>query len=391
MEQEKVYAIGDNKCLIETMTKEQIDTAISESGGEYTLPVATAETLGGIKVGRGINTATDGKASVNFVSLGIEKNNSIGVGTYSLYYNTAAGNVAIGYQASQNNTTGYGNIAIGNTALITNTTGYQNVAIGRNTLRKNIIGGNNVAIGDDALSVNTTDSNIAIGSFTLSGNTTGYSNIAIGPSALRGNIAGANNTAIGQFALYQNTTGSSNVAIGQAALNSTNFDNCVGLGNGATVTGESQIQLGISGQTVYTFGAIQNRSDKRDKTDIRDTDLGLEFIKKLHPVKFRWDYRESYVDNEIDENGEPVRIEHEKDGSRAGKRFHEGLIAQEVKKVMDEMGVEFAGYQDHSVNGGKDVLSIGYTELIGPLIKAVQELSNEVTELKQQLSKVNNG
>lgn len=391
MEQEKVYAIGDNKCLIETMTKEQINTAISESEGEYTLPIATTDTLGGIKVGSGISMTDDGKASVNTSSLGIEKNDSIGIGTYSLYYNTAAGNVAIGRQTSQSNTTGYGNVAIGNTALFKNTTGYQNVAIGRNTLQNNIIGGNNIAIGDDALKTNIADSNVAIGGTVLSANTTGNHNTAIGISALHGNITGNNNTAIGNFALYQNVTGSDNVAIGDSALQFNNFSNSVGLGTGATVTGNNQIQLGVSGQTVYAYGSIHDRSDKRDKTDIHDTDLGLEFIKKLHPVKFRWDYRESYVDNEIDENGEPIKIEHEKDGSRAGKRFHEGLIAQEVKKVMDEMGVEFAGYQDHSVNGGKDVLSIGYTELIGPLIKAVQELSNEVTELKQQLSKVNNG
>ena len=56
---------------------------------------------------------------------------------------------------------------------------------------------------------------------------------------------------------------------------------------------------------------------------------------------------------------------------------------------MDSMGVDFAGYQDHKVNGGKDVLSIGYEELIGPLIKAVQELSAEVQQLKAQNSNAN--
>ena len=35
--------------------------------------------------------------------------------------------------------------------------------------------------------------------------------------------------------------------------------------------------------------------------------------------------------------------------------------------------------------GGNDVLSIGYTELIAPLIKSVQELSTENDYLKNKL------
>jgi phage shock protein A len=62
------------------------------------------------------------------------------------------------------------------------------------------------------------------------------------------------------------------------------------------------------------------------------------------------------------------------------------VIAQQVKEAMDELGVDFAGYQDHTIKGGCDVLTIGYTEFIGPLIKAVQELSAQVTVLEQSLS-----
>ena len=38
---------------------------------------------------------------------------------------------------------------------------------------------------------------------------------------------------------------------------------------------------------------------------------------------------------------------------------------------------DFGGYQDHKVAGGEDVLSIGYDELIGPLIKALQEVNQK--------------
>ena len=74
-----------------------------------------------------------------------------------------------------------------------------------------------------------------------------------------------------------------------------------------------------------------------------------------------------------------------KDGSKARQRYHYGLIADELKGTLDELGVDFGGYQDHSLNGGMCVKSVGYVELISPLIKAVQELSAQVDDLKQQL------
>jgi hypothetical protein len=58
-------------------------------------------------------------------------------------------------------------------------------------------------------------------------------------------------------------------------------------------------------------------------------------------------------------------------------------VAQEVKVTMDAMGVDFGGYQDHSIKGGDAVLSLGYEELIAPLIKAIQELKTEFDEYKR--------
>ena len=77
--------------------------------------------------------------------------------------------------------------------------------------------------------------------------------------------------------------------------------------------------------------------------------------------------------------------ESKKDGSKKRNRFHHGVIAQEVKEVIDSTGNDFGGYQDHKINGGEDRLTIGYDEFIGPLIKAVQELSAENEALKARL------
>jgi hypothetical protein len=268
-------------------------------------------------------------------------------------------------------------------------------------------GGNiasNTASGAGALGSNTTGiNNTASGSSSLSFNTTGNENTANGRTALFSNTTGSNNTAIGVNALASNTTGSNNTAIGQSTLGTnTIFSNTGGFGYNAQITASNQIQLGDSATTTFAYGAVQNRSDLRDKTDIRNTELGLDFINALHPVDFKWDMREDYrpdaptrpPENATEEEKNKYKLESEKwlndiklsnishDGSKKRNRFHHGLIAQEVKSILDEKGIDFGGFQDHSLKDGDDVLSIGYVELIAPLIKAVQELSAKIEALE---------
>jgi hypothetical protein len=190
--------------------------------------------------------------------------------------------------------------------------------------------------------------------------------VALGGSYASGTdsfaAGGANNTP------SYGATGVSSIAIGNLSLAS--GARSTALGYGATVTTADQIQLGNSSSTTYVYGTVQNRSDKRDKADIRDTVLGLEFINKLRPVDYKWDFRDNYRDTTPD-------------GSKKRVRYHHGLIAQELKSVIDSTGIDFGGFQDHTLIGGSDVLSIGYDELIAPLIKAVQELSAEFNEYRR--------
>lgn len=225
----------------------------------------------------------------------------------------------------------------------------------------------------------------------------GTSNVAVGHAAMQGSGPGntaSNNTAIGFQALYTVLSGQQNTAVGPQALSSlTTYQNSSGLGYNAQVTGDNQVQLGDSSTTTYAYGAVQNRSDIRDKTDIRDTQLGLDFIMALRPRDFKWDMREDYRPSAPGPDATPeqiaawqeacklVNITH--DGAHTRNRYHQGLIAQEVKQTMDAMGVDFGGYQDHTIKGGDAVLSIGYEELIAPLIKAIQELKAEFDEYKR--------
>jgi hypothetical protein len=70
------------------------------------------------------------------------------------------------------------------------------------------------------------------------------------------------------------------------------------------------------------------------------------------------------------------------DGTKKRNRYHHGFIAQEVAAT----GYQFGGYQDHTINGGDEVLTIGYNEFIAPLVKTVQELYRKVQMLEQRQS-----
>ena len=313
------------------------------------------------------------------------------------------------------------NTANGENALISNTGGSSLTAIGVDALR-NYLGtggffggdGQNTAVGAYSLK-NAIESeyNTAIGNEALY--TDGYSsgNTAVGFYSMRdynsGGTSLGQNTAVGAWSL-KTASGDGNTALGAYSLqNNYNYTYSTGVGIQASVTGSNQLQLGYSSVTTYAYGAVQNRSDLRDKTDIRDTILGLEFINSLRPVDYRWDMREFYrperpadlpkdateeqiteynkLMQEWSENCKLSNITH--DGSKKRNRYHHGVIAQEVKAVIDKMGVDFGGYQDHKIAGGDDVLSVGYEEFIAPLIKAVQELSAKVKTLEDKLAASN--
>ena len=414
----------------------------------------------------GTNNTATGRGALGSNTEGF---NNTANGKDSLLNNTTGiNNTANGVNALLKNTTGSNNTANGRDALVFNTTGNNNTAIGRSTLAANTTGGNGTAIGYESqrfandTTTPYTNTNVSVGFQSLRGSTTaanntGLNNTAVGYQALVANTSGDDNTAIGREALFSNTTGDSNTALGLSALfsntegvfnvangytalrsnttgdnntalgrsagrfkqdgtDATDFSNCSYLGYNTRASGSDQVQLGDSNTTTYVYGTVQSRSDARDKTDIRDTLLGLEFVNSLRPVDFRWDMRDDYFDREeyqedelrtrqvpnpeyTEDGDEPEFIEEEytetvtkerlvpvtKDGSRSRVRFHHGLIAQEVKAAADAQDIDFAGYQDHSVKGGLDVLSIGYTEMIAPLIKAVQELSVENAALKKRL------
>ena len=121
----------------------------------------------------------------------------------------------------------------------------------------------------------------------------------------------------------------------------------------------NQITLGDGNITSLRCAdtSISALSDRRDKTDIVDLPVGLDFINSLLPRKFKWQSRE----------GLPA-----KDGTTRA-----GFIAQELQEA--QTGSE---YLDLVMDDNPDKLEAKQGKLIPVLVKAIQELSAKVTALE---------
>lgn len=271
--------------------------------------------------------------------------------------------------------------------------GDSNLLAGDRCARAATIGYSNVILGDSAVSSSLTalgSENVAIGVESLGGSATSGT---LGTGETR-------HVAVGAYALsHLNTnTGALNAVtcLGakagrflQSAANMTSAQNVTCLGYEAYVSGNNQVQLGNSATTTYAYGAVQDRSDKRDKTDFRPIPSAmLDFFMDVEFTQYRLDYRESYYEEVGGEDGKPEIKVLEKDGSRAGKRHHNGAIAQQVEEAMKKHGVDFAGLQHHQKAGGCDVYSLGYQEFIPIIGELVQRHNREIKALTERIGKL---
>ena len=106
-----------------------------------------------------------------------------------------------------------------------------------------------------------------------------------------------------------------------------------------------------------------NPSDARLKTDVVDYTGGLAFVESLRVVDFTWK--------------EDVDV-------KAGKR-ETGLIAQEVKEALDA-----SNYNSWRLHTDGDTQGVDKNQLIPALISAVQELTEEVRDLRSQVQRLEN-
>ena len=131
---------------------------------------------------------------------------------------------------------------------------------------------------------------------------------------------------------------------------------------------------------IFSTNTTINTSDGREKRDIIDSPLGLDFITSLRPVSYKWIVGQNKVVQAIEPGGkstlEPM----------AGVRPHYGLVAQEVKLALDAAGVDdFAGWILVDKDDADSQQGLRYGEFIAPMIAAITELKTKNDSLKALL------
>ena len=317
-------------------------------------------------------------------------------------------NVCIGFEAGESITTGRWNHFIGTQAGDDFDTEHSNLGIGYRALGGSIAGGEyNSAIGNTSgYAVTSGDANSFYGYYAGADYTTGSENTAIGAESAMNSTTGSGNTTLGFRAVYENTaTGSENTCLGAYAgyrLTSGASNTIVGYDAGTLVTtGGNNLLLGMdAGVAASPSGSIGTgsnniclgnnnisalfcatstitTSDRRDKTDIENFNLGLEWIEKLQPVTYRWDRRTWYGDKD-NVFGTP-------DGSKKWENLELGFIAQDVLNVEKSFGYGEKREDMITVNLTEDGMYYGmkYERLVTVLVNAVKELSAKVKALEE--------
>ena len=132
--------------------------------------------------------------------------------------------------------------------------------------------------------------------------------------------------------------------------------------------------------TIYAGTGTINTSDERQKRNITSSDLGLDFIKLLRPVSYKWKDI-TYQTNE----GEDTPIY----ATKTHTRNHFGFIAQEVEEALK--GKDFGGLiktPDINKEGKEDfIYGLRYSELIAPMVKAIQELEARLEAMEDKHGK----
>jgi hypothetical protein len=303
----------------------------------------------------------------------------------------ATGDTSFGHNAGQNNANTLGSTSIGEGAKCSSSGAYGasgTVAVGKFA---KVDGGSDVeggiAIGASADSGSR--GAIAIGRSSVSDT---YGTVAIGEySRCDGGMIGS--VAIGRGARVQNSTAKGGIAIGgsqyvgvqhSSSAGAQSYSSGINIGNIGSSATNNTIRIGTSSHTTVQVG--NTSSDSRDKVEIEDLTLGLEFINKLSTKSFVYNNRDRY------EDWDNVGKTDEKDAF-----VTTGIIAQEVLAVLNEVGFD----KEHNIIKDIEKNKDGYEseheayivkmdQFIAPLMKAVQELSakNEALETRLALLEV---
>ncbi len=226
--------------------------------------------------------------------------------------------------------------------------------------------GEGAGINDDLSS----NYNVFLGYQAGNANTTGSNNSAMGADALRLITTGSNNTASGKDAgRYtnagaDNTTSSNSTYIGRDTRASADGNtNETVIGHAARGNGSNTVTLGDSNITgAFVQVAWTVVSDRRDKVHLGEVPHGLDFVKRLSPVAFRYS---------------------DKRGGKATGPARYGFYAQDVLALEGDPVIVNADEADR--------LKLNETALIPVLVNALKEMAGQVEGLQAQIKEMKNG
>ena len=302
--------------------------------------------------------------------------------------NNCQENVWIGYDMWNDGSTSVGLGRSQHSTVIIGSKAFGSGATGNGQLKYGVY------IGREIGAENTVDLdskfNIHIGYRAAGGHVYGGSNVCIG-YASSNDLDGTSqqfNTMLGTQAGLEHTSGDNNTFIGYSTGPANNTasggNNNTCLGNGAQISGtavSNEIVLGNASVSVLRCAqsSISALSDKRDKKDIVELDEGLQTIMSLKPKKFVWDPRDIEVRKHVitedeDKVKQEERVTELVKPTNAGVKDI-GFIAQDLQEVDND-------FLRLVYDANPDKLEASYGRLIPVLVKAIQELKDELDLLK---------
>ena len=313
--------------------------------------------------------------------------------------NAQTGTIAIGYTALTALTSGVNNLAIGYLALQQHTTGARNIAIGAYAMSGTAgdvdaapASTDNVFIGytsggGDWENDEDSNFNVGIGNYVMDDAMDGAgSNTAVGHGSMGALTEGDNNVAVGTVCMDSLTTGTNNTCVGyNADTSAVDSVGQIAIGADVACIGDNIATLGIAANTASigldgsdTSWAAAS-SDERYKENIESSSAGLSFIEDLRPVTYNWKKAKD-VQEELplykEGSEEPVL------GNKYGETLH-GFIAQEVKEAIDKHSDIKEGFKMWKLKDD-GIQTVADGAIIPILVKAIQELSAQVEELKNK-------
>ncbi|GAB5554809.1 MAG: hypothetical protein Sapg2KO_44000 [Saprospiraceae bacterium] len=345
--------------------------------------VGISSDVGYRNTGVGSESMSDVDDGHHNTAVGDSSGIDVGDGTYNTFLGAASGvatewahfNTFIGAQAgwdnnrTNNRTNANANTYVGYSTGFSNREGEYNVGMGAFSDFNSTVRQRTTFIGADQ-SVDANDV-IMMG---YKAHSTRVNSINIGIEGFIGSIG-----AIG-IGHQVNIPGSSNYSIAVGYNSTVSGTNSIAIGNTASVPADNEAYIGNA--TTASIGGVVNwtaTSDERFKTNVQTNVPGLAFIDALRPVTYQMDVEAIFA-----RQGRAIPDHLEEAAKAKEKLRYTGFLAQEVAKAALNLEYDFSGVD--LPQNEQDAYGLRYAEFVVPLVKAVQELHQQLKDKDQLIS-----